>query len=139
MRAICRTRALASISSVAIALAAYAAAPDAFADSRKAIWVSAKEGHLGVNVVRDDGHVVSYFDVTGVKGARIIPGLENIVATTPQLALRRDGIVLTWKTKCGANPNNPADIEHEFCEFQAARPVPFLHGIVAIDEDDGCY
>lgn len=111
----------------------------AIGQERKAVWVSATEPNLGVNVVRDDGRVVSYWDVTGVKGPRIIPGLENIVATTARLALRKDGVVLMWEPKCGRNPDHPEDVEHEFCEFPSARPVTGLSKIVAISESSGAY
>ena len=116
------------------------AGTQAIGQERKAVWVSATKPELGVNVVRDDGRVVSYWDVTGVKGPRVIPGLENIVATTARLALRQDGVVLTWNPKCGRNPDDPEDVEHEFCEFPPARPVGRLRNIVAISEDsNGCY
>lgn len=107
----------------------------AAAGERKAVWVSATEPNLGVNVVRDDGRVVAYFDVDGVKGPRVIPGLDNIVRTTARLALRRDGVVLTWTPECGKNP--PHDVEHDYCEYRAARAVPGLRKIVAISEWGG--
>jgi hypothetical protein len=111
----------------------------AIGQDRKAVWVSATEPNLGVNIVRDDGRVVSYWDVTGVKGPRIIPGLENIVATTARLALRSDGVVLTWEPKCSGNPDNTEDVEHEFCEFPPAHPVAGLSKIEAISERSGSY
>jgi hypothetical protein len=109
------------------------------AQERKAVWVSAKERVLGVNIVRDDGRVVTYRDLTFANQPRLIPGLENIVATTARLALRRDGVVLTWRPKCGGDPSNPDDVEHQYCEFTAARPVAGLRGIVAVEEYAGCY
>lgn len=135
---IMRTRG--AVLSLTVFLLAVSAAVPALGQERKAIWVSAKKSELGVNVVRDDGRVVSYWDVSGVKGPRIIPGLENIVATTARLALRNDGVILTWTPKCGGNPDNPDDVDHEFCEFPPAREVAGLRNIVAISEDSmGCY
>jgi hypothetical protein len=107
-------------------------AASAIAEERKAVWVSAREPQLGLNVVRDDGRVVSYWDVTFANGARTIPGLANIVATTARLALRRDGAVLTWQPKCKGG-------EREYCEFLAAQPIAGLRDIVEISEYGGCY
>jgi hypothetical protein len=132
-----RIRAL--VRSVVILWLVATAVVSALAQERKAVWVSAQERNLGINIVRDDGRVVSYWDVTFANGPRIIPGLENIVATTARLALRRDGVVLTWTPKCGRDPNNPTDVEHEYCEFPAARLVAGLRDIIAISQYGGCY
>jgi alpha-tubulin suppressor-like RCC1 family protein len=89
--------------------------------------------------VRDDGSVVSYQDVSAVEHPRVIPGLQKIVATTARLALRSDGELFTWLPRCGGNPDDPQDEEHEFCEFPPAQPIAGLHHVVAISEVAGCY
>ena len=102
------------------------AATLAIGQEREAIWVSATEPNLGANVVRDDGRVVCYRDVTGLKGPRVASGLENIVATTARLALRRDGVVPMWEPRCDRNPDNSECVEHEFHEFPPAHPMAGL-------------
>jgi hypothetical protein len=136
---ICDYRIRALVCSVVILWLVAIAAVPAIAQERKAVWVSAQETNLGVNIVRDDGRVVSYWDVTFANGPHIIPGLENIVATTARLALRRDGVVLTWTPKCGKDSNNSTDVEHEYCEFPSARSVAGLRDIIAISQYGGCY
>lgn len=130
--AACRARLRGLVPAVAVLLLAAVVSSGAVAQPRKAVWIAAVETNLGINVVRDDGRVVSYWDVSSAEGPRVIPGLENIVATTARLALRRDGVVLTWQPKCvgGEDPN---------CEFPPARPVAGLRNVVTISEYRGCY
>jgi len=122
-------RSLAVVALLAISVAS------ALAEERKAVWVAAREARRGLNVVRDDGRVVSYWDVANAKGPRVIPGLENIVATTTELALRRDGVVLTWEPKCVRPQSSP----EEYCEFPAAHRIAGLRDIVAIAQHNLCY
>ncbi|WP_316206872.1 MULTISPECIES: hypothetical protein [unclassified Bradyrhizobium] len=138
MPAVCKAARYCAVAEI-LAILFIAISSAAATEARRAVWVSATEPNLGLNVVRDDGHVVAYRDVTGVKGPRIIPGLDEIVATTARLALRRDGVVLTWQPQCGANNNDPKDTEHEFCEYSSAHLIPGLSRIVAISEDGGAY
>ena len=76
------------------------------AQERKAVWVTAQDSIRGPNVVRDDGRVVAYRNGVAAKGPRLIPGLENIVATTTQLALRRDGVVSQFEFFLGLRALN---------------------------------
>lgn len=108
-----------------------AASSSAMAQKLRAVSISAQEQHHGVNVVRSDGTVVAYWDVEGVEGPRVIPGLKDIIATTAHLALRRDGAVLTWDSKC------KNDQQAAYCEYLRSRVVAGLRNIVAISQHNG--
>ncbi len=113
-----------------IALVVLAGAGSETFAQHRAIAVAAAEPALGVNVLRDDGRVISFTMLDEVEGPVLIPGLERIVAITPRMALREDGVVLTWEPSCDGTGAPAASCDF----FENTHEVRGLHDVVAISE-----
>jgi alpha-tubulin suppressor-like RCC1 family protein len=79
-------------------------------------------------VLREDGKVVAFEWPSLGEGPLVIKGSSNITAVVGReggIALRADGIVLSWTAKC--NPNARPE-----CTYSEAKPQPRIAGAIAI-------